>query len=41
VSQSLEDLEVYLKKFVIPRVKEEIKKAGIKAEITYRPKHLY
>jgi len=41
VSQSLEDLEVYLKKFVIPKVKEEIKKAGIKAEITYRPKHLY
>ncbi len=41
VSQSLEDLEVYLKKFVIPRVKEEIKKAGIEAEITYRPKHLY
>ena len=41
VSQSLEDLEVYLKKFVIPRVREEIKKAGIEAEITYRPKHLY
>ncbi|EDP75175.1 bifunctional (p)ppGpp synthetase/guanosine-3',5'-bis(diphosphate) 3'-pyrophosphohydrolase [Hydrogenivirga sp. 128-5-R1-1] len=41
VSQSLEDLEVYLKKFVIPKVREEIKKAGIKAEVTYRPKHLY
>ncbi|RLJ71079.1 GTP pyrophosphokinase/guanosine-3',5'-bis(diphosphate) 3'-pyrophosphohydrolase [Hydrogenivirga caldilitoris] len=41
VSQSLEDLEVYLKKFVIPKIKEEIAKAGIKAEITYRPKHLY
>ena len=41
VSQSLEDLETYLKKFVIPKVREEIKKAGIEAEITYRPKHLY
>ncbi|WP_457600694.1 RelA/SpoT family protein [Hydrogenivirga sp.] len=41
VSHSLEDLEVYLKKFVIPRVKEELRKAGIEAEITYRPKHLY
>ncbi len=41
VSHSLEDLEIYLKKFVIPKVKKELSKAGIKAEITYRPKHLY
>ena len=41
VNQSLEDLERYLKKFIIPKVKEELEKAGIKAEITYRPKHLY
>lgn len=41
VSQSLEDLEVYLKKFVIPKVKEGLKNLGIKADITYRPKHLY
>ena len=41
VNQSLDDLETYLKKFVIPKVREEIKKAGIEAEITYRPKHLY
>ncbi len=41
VSQSLEDLEEYLKKFIIPKVKEELKKAGIEAQITYRPKHLY
>jgi GTP pyrophosphokinase/guanosine-3',5'-bis(diphosphate) 3'-pyrophosphohydrolase len=41
VSQSLEDLEAYLKKFVIPKVKEELKKAGLEADISYRPKHLY
>ena len=41
VSQSLEDLEVYLKKFVIPQVVEAIKAVGIEAEIAYRPKHLY
>ncbi len=41
VSQSLEDLEVYLKKFVIPQVKNALENAGIKAEISYRPKHLY
>lgn len=41
VNQSLEDLEVYLKKFVIPKVREALKEAGIDAEITYRPKHLY
>lgn len=41
VNQSLEDLEAYLKKFVIPKVIEETRKAGIEAEITYRPKHLY
>jgi len=41
VSHSLEDLEAYLKKFVIPRVREELVRAGISAEISYRPKHLY
>ncbi len=41
VSQSLEDLEAYLKKFVIPKVREVLKEAGIDAEISYRPKHLY
>ncbi len=41
VSQSLEDLETYLKKFVIPKVKGELRKAGVGFEIMYRPKHLY
>ena len=41
VSQSLEDLEVYLKKFVIPLVREALSRSGIEADITYRPKHLY
>ena len=41
VSQSLEDLEEYLRKFVIPKVREELSKANIEAEISYRPKHLY
>jgi len=41
VSQSLEDLEVYLKKFVIPQVVEAVKAVGIEVEIAYRPKHLY
>ncbi len=41
VNQSLGDLEDYLRKFVIPRVKEELQRAGISAEISYRPKHLY
>ncbi len=41
VSQSVEDLESYLKRFVIPKVKEALKTARIEAQITYRPKHLY
>jgi len=41
VNQSLGNLEDYLRKFVIPRVKEELHRAGISAEVSYRPKHLY
>lgn len=41
VSQSLEDLESYLKKFVLPPLSKALKSAGVKAYVTYRPKHLY
>ena len=41
VNQSLEDLEKYLKKFVIPKVQKKLEEAGVSAKITYRPKHLY
>jgi len=41
VGKSRKDLEDYLKRLFIPKLKEELKKAGIEAYITYRPKHLY
>ena len=41
VSQSASDMENYLKKFVIPKVLEAIREAGIKVEVSYRPKHFY
>ncbi len=41
VQQSKKDLEAYLKKYVLPKVKKALEEAGIKAEITYRLKHYY
>ncbi|WP_461829819.1 RelA/SpoT family protein, partial [Aquifex sp.] len=41
VQQSRKDLEAYLKKYVLPKVKKALEEAGIKAEITYRLKHYY
>ncbi len=41
VQQSRKDLEAYLKKYVLPKVKKALENAGIKAEITYRLKHYY
>ena len=41
VSASLEDLERYLKTYVVPHVKEILKKNNIEGTVTYRPKHLY
>ncbi len=41
VGRSRKELEEYLKRTFIPKLKEELKKAGIEAHITYRPKHLY
>jgi len=35
------ELESYLKKLVIPRVKKALEEAGIEAEIQYRRKHYY
>ncbi len=41
VGKTRKELEEYLKKYFIPKLKEELSKANIKAHITYRPKHLY
>lgn len=41
VGKTRKELEEYLKKHFIPRLREELNKANIKAHITYRPKHLY
>ncbi len=41
VQQSRKDLEAYLKKYVLPKVKNALGEARIKAEITYRLKHYY
>ena len=41
VQQSRKELEEYLKKYVIPKVKEALEKHGIKGEIQYRTKHYY
>lgn len=41
VQQYGKELENYLKKYVLPKVKSALEKAGIKAEISYRLKHYY
>ncbi len=41
ISESREKLKDYLKKFVIPPVKEILKSHNIEASIQYRSKHLY
>ncbi|MFN3264635.1 MAG: RelA/SpoT family protein [Aquificaceae bacterium] len=41
VGRSRRELEDYLKRVFIPKLKEELKKAGIDAHVAYRPKHLY
>ncbi|MCS7307049.1 MAG: RelA/SpoT family protein, partial [Aquificaceae bacterium] len=41
VGRSRKDLEDYLKRLFIPKLKEELKGAGIEAQVSYRPKHLY
>ena len=41
VRESRKKLEEYLKKYVIPKVKSELEKYGINAEIKYRSKHYY
>ncbi|GAB6065322.1 RelA/SpoT family protein [Aquifex pyrophilus] len=41
VQQSRKELEEYLKKYVIPKVKEALERQGIKGEIQYRTKHYY
>jgi GTP pyrophosphokinase/guanosine-3',5'-bis(diphosphate) 3'-pyrophosphohydrolase len=41
VGKARKELEEYLKKYIIPPLREELKKANIKAEIKYRSKHLY
>ncbi len=41
VGRSKRELEDYLKRVFIPRLKEELKKAGVQAHVSYRPKHLY
>jgi len=41
VGRARKELEEYLKKFVIPPLKEALEKHGIPAEIKYRTKHLY
>jgi len=41
VKESREKLEEYLKKYVIPKVKKELERYGINAEIKYRSKHYY
>ena len=41
VGKARKELEEYLKKYIIPPLREELKKANINAEIKYRSKHLY
>ncbi|MEN3029046.1 MAG: bifunctional (p)ppGpp synthetase/guanosine-3',5'-bis(diphosphate) 3'-pyrophosphohydrolase [Aquificaceae bacterium] len=41
VGRSRKELEDYLKRVFIPTLKEGLREAGIKAHVTYRPKHLY
>ncbi len=41
VGNTKRELEDYLKRLFIPKLKEELKKAGVQAHVSYRPKHLY
>ncbi|MFN3599315.1 MAG: RelA/SpoT family protein [Aquificaceae bacterium] len=41
VGKSKAELEEYLKRLFIPKLKEELKKSGLQAHVSYRPKHLY
>ncbi len=41
VQQSRKELDEYLKKYIIPKVKKALEEAGVKAEIKYRLKHYY
>ncbi|MCX8164179.1 MAG: bifunctional (p)ppGpp synthetase/guanosine-3',5'-bis(diphosphate) 3'-pyrophosphohydrolase [Aquificaceae bacterium] len=41
VGRGRKDLEDYLKRVFIPRLKEELKRANIEAYVTYRQKHLF
>ncbi len=41
VARSRESLETYIKKYIIPPIKKELDRTGIKADIKYRSKHLY
>lgn len=41
VGNTKKELEDYLKRLFIPKLKEELKRAGIRAQVFYRPKHLY
>jgi guanosine-3',5'-bis(diphosphate) 3'-pyrophosphohydrolase len=41
VGKAKKELEEYLKKYVIPPLKKELERYGIKATIKYRSKHLY
>ncbi len=41
VGSTKRGLEDYLRRLFIPKLKEELKKAGIQAHVFYRPKHLY
>ncbi len=41
VGKSKAELEEYLKRLFIPKLKEELKRSGLQAHVSYRPKHLY
>ncbi|MDW8066417.1 MAG: bifunctional (p)ppGpp synthetase/guanosine-3',5'-bis(diphosphate) 3'-pyrophosphohydrolase [Aquificaceae bacterium] len=41
VGRSRKELEDYLKRVFIPKLKEELKRSNIQAYVTYRPKHLF
>ncbi|MFN3947412.1 MAG: RelA/SpoT family protein [Aquificaceae bacterium] len=41
VGKSKAELADYLRRLFIPKLKEELKKFGLQAHISYRPKHLY
>ncbi|WP_297455813.1 bifunctional (p)ppGpp synthetase/guanosine-3',5'-bis(diphosphate) 3'-pyrophosphohydrolase [Persephonella sp.] len=41
IAESKDKQEKYLKEEIVPRIKEELEKHGIKAKIQYRTKHIY